>query len=45
MCLWPQHFAVLAYAFAALCAATIGMRLHWGWQAFDPSAAATKNRE
>ena len=36
MCLWPQHFAVLAYVFAALCAATIAMRLRWGWHAFRP---------
>ena len=45
MCLWPQHFAVLAYVFAALCVVTIGMRLHWGWQAFDPAAEAPRNRE
>ena len=38
MCLWPQHFAVLAYVFSALCVVTIGMRLYWGWQAFDPAA-------
>lgn len=38
MCLWPQHFAVLAYVFSALCAVTIGMRLHLGWKAFDPKA-------
>jgi phosphatidylglycerophosphate synthase len=31
---WPQHFAVLACAFAALCALTVAMRLWWGWQAF-----------
>ena len=37
MCLWPQHFAVLAYVFAAMCAVTITMRLHWGWQAFRPA--------
>ena len=36
MCLWPQHFAVLAYAFAAMCTGTIAMRLWWGWQAFRP---------
>jgi phosphatidylglycerophosphate synthase len=34
MGLWPQHFALLAYAFAALCAVTVAMRLWWGWQAF-----------
>ena len=38
MCLWPQHFAVLAHVFAALCVVTIGMRLHWGWKAFEPTA-------
>lgn len=39
MCAWPQHFAVLAYVFAALCGVTIVMRLHWGWQAFGPNAS------
>jgi len=33
MCLWPQHFAVLAYGFAVACAVTIATRLWWGWQA------------
>ncbi|MBC8057404.1 MAG: CDP-alcohol phosphatidyltransferase family protein [Rhizobiales bacterium] len=36
MCLWPQHFAALAYLFAAMCAVTIASRIHWGWQAFRP---------
>jgi phosphatidylglycerophosphate synthase len=31
MCLWPQHFAWLAYGFAALCALTIATRLAMGW--------------
>lgn len=31
MCLWPQHFAVLAYGFAALCALTTAMRIRWGF--------------
>ena len=35
MCLWPQHFAALAYGFAALCAITIVTRLWWGWKAFS----------
>ena len=35
MCVWPQHFAVLAYAFAALCAATIVTRIWWGWCTFS----------
>ena len=32
MCLWPQHFASIAYGFAALCAVTIATRLHAGWR-------------
>jgi phosphatidylglycerophosphate synthase len=32
MCLLPQHFAPLAYGFAALCALTIATRLHAGWR-------------
>ena len=35
MCLWPQHFAVLAYVFASLCAITIATRIFWGWRAFQ----------
>jgi hypothetical protein len=27
MCVWPEHFAVLAYAFALMCAITIATRL------------------
>ena len=38
MCLWPQHFATLAFLFAAMCAVTIATRIHWGWQAFRPTA-------
>jgi phosphatidylglycerophosphate synthase len=38
MCLWPQHFAALAFLFAAMCAVTIATRIHWGWQAFRPHA-------
>jgi phosphatidylglycerophosphate synthase len=34
MCLWPQHFSVLAYVFAALCAVTIVMRIAAGWSQF-----------
>lgn len=32
MCLWPAHFAVLAYGFAILCAVTTGMRVVWGYR-------------
>ena len=35
MCLWPQHFSEIAYVFAALCAATIVMRIGWGWRQFS----------
>jgi phosphatidylglycerophosphate synthase len=34
MCIWPQHFAGIAYFYAALCALTTGTRLFAGWQAF-----------
>lgn len=34
MCLWPAHFATLAYVFAALCAVTVATRLWWGWRTF-----------
>lgn len=34
MCLWPQHFAALAWIFAALCLVTIATRLFWGWREF-----------
>ena len=34
MCLWPQHFALLAYGFAALCTITTGTRIWWGWRSF-----------
>ena len=34
MCLWPQHFAGLAYFYAMLCVLTSATRLHAGWKAF-----------
>ncbi len=34
MCIWPQHFALLAWLFAALCLVTTGTRLCWGWKLF-----------
>ena len=36
MCLWPQHFAALAFSFAALCALTIATRLWHGWRTLSP---------
>jgi len=35
MCFWPQHFAVLAYVFAALCGLTVITRVGWGWRTFS----------
>jgi phosphatidylglycerophosphate synthase len=35
MCIWPAHFDVLAYAFAALCGITIATRIWWGWKTFS----------
>ncbi|GAB4402483.1 MAG: CDP-alcohol phosphatidyltransferase family protein [Rhodoferax sp.] len=32
MCIWPEYFIELAYAFAALCVITTVMRIFWGWQ-------------
>ena len=32
MCVMPQHFAVLAYGFAALCGITTLTRLYTGWR-------------
>lgn len=32
MCLWPAHFAVLAYGFAVLCAITTAIRVVWGYR-------------
>jgi len=34
MCIWPQHFAALAYTFALLCAITTATRIWWGWKRF-----------
>ena len=34
MCWWPQHFALIAYVYAALCTVTSLMRLAAGWQTF-----------
>ena len=35
MCLWPQHFPLLAGIFAAMCAITTVTRIWWGWRAFS----------
>ena len=35
MCVWPQHFAWLAYSFSAMCLLTTGTRIWWGWKTFS----------
>jgi phosphatidylglycerophosphate synthase len=32
MCLWPRHFASLAYLFTVLCCVTIATRVYGGWR-------------
>lgn len=34
MCWWPEHFAVIAYVYASLCALTAATRLVAGWKMF-----------
>ena len=34
MCWWPEHFTVIAYIYASLCALTITMRILAGWRNF-----------
>ena len=35
MCLLPQHFALLAYVFSAMCLLTTATRIWWGWRTFS----------
>lgn len=35
MCIWPQHFDVIAWIYAALCALTATTRLAAGWKLFS----------
>ncbi len=35
MCLWPQHFAVIATVYAGMCLITTVTRIWWGWRAFS----------
>ncbi|MGE3289784.1 MAG: CDP-alcohol phosphatidyltransferase family protein [Geminicoccaceae bacterium] len=35
MCLFPQHFAVLAWIFSGLCVVTTLTRWWWGWRALS----------
>jgi phosphatidylglycerophosphate synthase len=32
ICLWPAHFRVLAYLYAAVCCVTIATRIYGGWR-------------
>lgn len=34
MCLWPQHFATMAWVFAGLCVLTTATRIWRGWKSF-----------
>ena len=34
MCLWPAHFALIAYLYAVLCSVTIFTRMVTGWKTF-----------
>jgi len=47
-CVWPEHFAALAYGFAALCTLTLATRVRWGMQAFahnQPAPAVARPHE
>jgi phosphatidylglycerophosphate synthase len=35
VCLWPQHFAFIAYVFTAMCLLTVITRLMTGWRDFS----------
>jgi phosphatidylglycerophosphate synthase len=37
MCLWPEHFAIIASVYAGMCCVTTLTRLMAGWQAFGVS--------
>ncbi len=39
MCLWPSHFAALAWIFAGLATITASMRWVWGWTLFSESGS------
>lgn len=43
MCLWPAAFPGIAYGFAALCLLTTVTRWWWGWLAFAPDTASTRD--
>lgn len=44
MCLWPSHFAAIAWLFAAMALITTMIRWWWGWQVFSASAALKREQ-
>jgi phosphatidylglycerophosphate synthase len=38
MCIWPQHFAAIAYVYAGVCTVTTVTRLAAGWSSFGGDA-------
>ncbi len=39
MCVWPQHFAVIAYIYAAMCCVTTLTRIWAGWVRFGAGSS------
>lgn len=35
MCIWPQHFALLATVYSGMCGVTTVTRIWWGWRTFS----------
>ncbi|MBU2883198.1 CDP-alcohol phosphatidyltransferase family protein [Psychrosphaera sp. B3R10] len=44
-CLWPQHFALLAYGFAFACAITIVTRIHGGYHTLKQQEAILQSSQ
>ena len=42
-CIWPQHFAVIAYCFAAACAVTVVTRVAGGFTTLQNEELRQKN--
>lgn len=43
MCIWPQHFAPIAWSFAALCFLSTIYRTHMGWQRLSAKSEASND--
>lgn len=41
ICLWPQHFAMMAYGFAVICVITTLTRLYGGYRALGDTGSAS----